>query len=129
MPQTHHANKRPSQMRTEVLGSIPLQKAVAAASAIPPSTHTAWPTHALGQGISSLSSTFLPNNTHGQNNPVKPTTHKMIPYSIIYYEKKQKKNYYNGSQNESILTTISIFKAAKNPSCPIFISRRLIPFW
>jgi hypothetical protein len=52
----------------------------------------------------------------------------MIPYFIIYYEKKQK-NYYNGSQNESILTTISIFKAAKNPGRPIFISRRLIPFW
>jgi len=93
-------------MRTEVLGSIPLQKAVAAASAIPPSTHTAWPTHALGQGISSLSSTFLPNNTHGQNNPVKPTTHKMIPYSIIYYEKKQKK----------IITMGAKMKAYSQPS-------------
>lgn len=52
---------------------MPWKIAVAAASAIPPSTHNAWQTHALVHGMSSLKlSTLCPNKTQGQNNPVQP---------------------------------------------------------
>ena len=73
IPHIHHANKRPSQMRNDVLGSTPWKTAVAVARAIPPSIHTAWHMHGVVQGVSSLKlSTLRPNKTHGQNRPVQP---------------------------------------------------------
>lgn len=54
-------------------GSTQPKTAVAAASAIPPSTQMAWHMHGVVQGVSSLNlSTLCPNKTHGQNSPVKP---------------------------------------------------------
>jgi hypothetical protein len=72
-PHIHHAKSKPSQMRNDVPGWKPWKTAVAAASARPPSTHTAWQMHGVVQGVSSLKlSIFLPNRTQGQNSPVQP---------------------------------------------------------
>lgn len=72
-PHIHHANNRPSQIRNEVLGSTPWKIAVPAATAMPPSTKTAWQMHGVVHGTSSLKFSILrPNWTQGQNSPVKP---------------------------------------------------------
>jgi hypothetical protein len=73
MPHIHQAKSKPSQIRNGVSGLMPWKTAVAAASAMPPSTQTAWQTHGVVQGVSSLKlSIFLPNRTQGQNSPVQP---------------------------------------------------------
>lgn len=82
---------------------MPCISAVAAATAIPPSTHIAWQTHAFCHGISSFSvSTFSPNNTHGHNIPLQPAPHQNqsldSQYDIINFEHKlyQQQSYNSG---------------------------------
>ena len=77
MPHIHHVNNKPSIMRHTVPGSIAGKMEVAAAVAIaremPPSIQMAWQMHGPVQGVSSFNlSTLRPNNTQGQNSPVKP---------------------------------------------------------
>lgn len=73
MPQTHHANSKPSVMRQAVSGSMPLHAAVVIARAMPPSMHTAWLIQALRSGMSSFKfATLRPNSIQGQNSPVRP---------------------------------------------------------
>jgi hypothetical protein len=69
----HQLNTRPSPIKTDAPGSTPWNIAVRIASAMPPSTQTAWQVQGVVHGISSLRAwTFRPNSTQGQNSPVQP---------------------------------------------------------
>ena len=74
MPHIHQVKNKPSKIRNDVPGSmIPFKTAVAVARAMPPSIKMAWQMHGPVQGVSSCKlSTLRPNNTQGQNSPVKP---------------------------------------------------------
>lgn len=125
MPHIHQANNRPSPIRNEVLGSKPWKTAIAAARAIPPSTQTAWQTQGVVQGVSSLKFSILrPNRTHGQNSPVQPekVKHNWMDYYILSTQQTMRNKFTH------LLTTISIFSTAKDPSCPRFIGRWLEAF-
>lgn len=96
MAQIHHANNKLSPIKNDVFGSIPWKKAVATATAIPPSTHMAWHMHALVQGISSRSvSTLRPNNTHGQKSPFKPATKTLILNMFDNGTRRSTEKYYS----------------------------------
>lgn len=76
-------------MRNVVLGSIiPCSTAVAATTARPPSTKTAWQMHGPVHGVSSLNcSTLRPNKTHGQKSPVQPTVeNKILNFGIVKHQ-------------------------------------------